>query len=210
VPDTFDWSNQVVESLWWIAWVFVVTTVGFAVVVGCCCVSHPGDGRSPGLRCRTSHPGRPGSAGDRSSPFFYCCYSRSWRSGSTSCSLSEQRPVHGATRTQRASFTTYLEIFGVIATIHRDPVECSPTTSPTCSCSIGESDSNERLVDDWIDGQAFYRGQYVNEPIDNPEQRIQEDITSLHDELAELAIARQTRWCPWSRFRSSFGNSRHR
>jgi len=43
---------------------------------------------------------------------------------------------------------------------------------------------NERLVDDWIDGQAFYRGQYVNEPIDNPEQRIRK-TSRPHDELAE-------------------------
>jgi len=101
VPDTFDWSNQVVESLWWIAWVFVVTTVGFAVVVGCCCVSHPGDGRSPGLRCRTSHPGnlvQLATAPHRSSTAATHGHGGPAR---RPVHLSEQRPVHGATRTQR-------------------------------------------------------------------------------------------------------------
>jgi len=25
VPDTFDWSNQVLDSLWWVTWVFLIT-----------------------------------------------------------------------------------------------------------------------------------------------------------------------------------------
>lgn len=33
-----------------------------------------------------------------------------------------------------------------------------------------------RLVDDWLDGYAYYRGQLMGAPIDNPDQRIQQDI----------------------------------
>ncbi|MDT5335865.1 MAG: vitamin B12/bleomycin/antimicrobial peptide transport system ATP-binding/permease protein [Mycobacterium sp.] len=33
-----------------------------------------------------------------------------------------------------------------------------------------------RLVDDWLDGYAYYRGQLMSAPIDNPDQRIQQDI----------------------------------
>ena len=33
-----------------------------------------------------------------------------------------------------------------------------------------------RLVDDWLDGYAYYRGQLTSTPIDNPDQRIQQDI----------------------------------
>ena len=33
-----------------------------------------------------------------------------------------------------------------------------------------------RLAGDWLDGDAYYRGRFVDDPIDNPDQRIQEDI----------------------------------
>ncbi|MGH3975841.1 MAG: ABC transporter ATP-binding protein/permease, partial [Pseudonocardiaceae bacterium] len=35
------------------------------------------------------------------------------------------------------------------------------------------------LVGDWLDGRAYHRGQFVTAPVDNPDQRIQEDITSF-------------------------------
>ena len=33
-----------------------------------------------------------------------------------------------------------------------------------------------RLTGDWLDGEAYYRGRFLDEPIDNPDQRIQQDI----------------------------------
>jgi putative ATP-binding cassette transporter len=33
-----------------------------------------------------------------------------------------------------------------------------------------------RLIDDWLGGYAYYRGQLMSTPIDNPDQRIQQDI----------------------------------
>jgi putative ATP-binding cassette transporter len=33
-----------------------------------------------------------------------------------------------------------------------------------------------RLTHDWLDGDAYYRGRFVDHPIDNPDQRIQQDI----------------------------------
>jgi putative ATP-binding cassette transporter len=33
-----------------------------------------------------------------------------------------------------------------------------------------------RLTGDWLDGDAYYRGRFINDPIDNPDQRIQQDI----------------------------------
>lgn len=37
----------------------------------------------------------------------------------------------------------------------------------------------DRLTGDWLDGEAFYRGRFLDEPIDNPDQRIQIDIDSF-------------------------------
>ena len=33
-----------------------------------------------------------------------------------------------------------------------------------------------RLTDDWLEGQAYYRDRFIDETIDNPDQRIQQDI----------------------------------
>lgn len=33
-----------------------------------------------------------------------------------------------------------------------------------------------RLTDDWLDGQAYYRSRFIDDGIDNPDQRIQQDI----------------------------------
>ena len=188
MPDTFDWSNQVVESLWWIAWVFVVTTVGFAVVVG--------------MLLRVTSWGR--QVARLAVPYFTPGKTWfSWRPLLTVLLLLlltvmavrldvlftyQSNGLYTALQELNvASFTTYLEIFGVIATIHviRSMFSYYITNMFLLHWRIG---LNERLVDDWIDGQAFYRGQYVNEPIDNPEQRIQEDITSFTTNSQNLAI----------------------
>lgn len=34
----------------------------------------------------------------------------------------------------------------------------------------------DRLTDDWLDDKAYYRGRFIDETIDNPDQRIQQDI----------------------------------
>jgi putative ATP-binding cassette transporter len=47
---------------------------------------------------------------------------------------------------------------------------------------------NERMVDDWLGGAAYHRSRYVREPIDNPDQRIQEDITSYASISQTLAL----------------------
>ena len=33
-----------------------------------------------------------------------------------------------------------------------------------------------QLTDDWLDGKAYYRDLFIDKPIDNPDQRIQQDI----------------------------------
>ncbi len=33
-----------------------------------------------------------------------------------------------------------------------------------------------RLTNDWLDGDAYYRSRFIDQPIDNPDQRIQQDI----------------------------------
>jgi putative ATP-binding cassette transporter len=37
----------------------------------------------------------------------------------------------------------------------------------------------DRLTSDWVSGDAFYRGRFLDHPVDNPDQRIQLDIDSF-------------------------------
>jgi putative ATP-binding cassette transporter len=44
---------------------------------------------------------------------------------------------------------------------------------------------SRRLIDDWLDGHAYYRGQLAKDPIDNPDQRIQQDIDIVTTVMGE-------------------------
>jgi vitamin B12/bleomycin/antimicrobial peptide transport system ATP-binding/permease protein len=46
----------------------------------------------------------------------------------------------------------------------------------------------DHLVGDWLDGCAYHRGQFLATPVDNPDQRIQEDITSFVANSETLAL----------------------
>lgn len=45
--------------------------------------------------------------------------------------------------------------------------------------------SNEVLLQDWFSGAAYYRGQFLPEPVDNPDQRVQVDI----DEFVRFSVS---------------------
>ena len=47
---------------------------------------------------------------------------------------------------------------------------------------------NQRMVGDWLNGSAYHRGRFVAEPIDNPDQRIQQDVTSFAGDSQDLAL----------------------
>lgn len=47
---------------------------------------------------------------------------------------------------------------------------------------------NERVVDDYLDGMAFYRSRFIDETIDNPDQRIQSDVTDFVQVSSSLAL----------------------
>ena len=47
---------------------------------------------------------------------------------------------------------------------------------------------NQRMVGDWLNGSAYHRGRFVAQPIDNPDQRIQQDVTSFAGDSQDLAL----------------------
>ncbi len=47
---------------------------------------------------------------------------------------------------------------------------------------------NDNFLSDWLTGAAYYRGQFLDEPIDNPDQRIQVDVTEFVDYTLKLSV----------------------
>jgi vitamin B12/bleomycin/antimicrobial peptide transport system ATP-binding/permease protein len=47
---------------------------------------------------------------------------------------------------------------------------------------------NEHMVTDWLTGRAYHRGHFVSNPVDNPDQRIQEDTTAFVVESLGLSL----------------------
>lgn len=51
---------------------------------------------------------------------------------------------------------------------------------------------NDHIVGDWLDGAAYHRGRFTTSPVDNPDQRIQEDIESMSVVSVALAVGALT------------------
>ena len=80
----------------------------------------------------------------------------------------------------------------------------------------------DRLTGDWLDGKAYYRARFIDDKIDNPDQRIQNDIdifTANNGPLPNVPTttrrtpccsARSTRSYRWSPSPRSCGTSRAR
>ena len=47
---------------------------------------------------------------------------------------------------------------------------------------------NDRVVDDWLDGRAYYRARFTKDPVDNPDQRIQQDVASVISDALTLGV----------------------
>jgi vitamin B12/bleomycin/antimicrobial peptide transport system ATP-binding/permease protein len=86
-----------------------------------------------------------------------------------------------------AAFWRFILIFGVLATIN--------VVLVLFTFYIGQAQIihwrlwlNERMVGNWLTGSAYHRGRFVTTPIDNPDQRIQQDITSYTSDSQSLAL----------------------
>lgn len=75
-------------------------------------------------------------------------------------------------------FWYLLGVFAVLATIHvlRALFNYYLTQAFSIRWRIWLTD---RLTRDWMEGDAYYRGQFLDEPVDNPDQRIELDVNSF-------------------------------
>ncbi|WP_278312581.1 ABC transporter ATP-binding protein/permease [Lolliginicoccus levis] len=85
------------------------------------------------------------------------------------------------------AFWDSIIVFGVLATIH--------VVRVLLNFYIGQAFDirwrlwlNKHTIDHWLEGGAYYRNRFVDRTIDNPDQRIQQDITALVQTSRSLAI----------------------
>jgi putative ATP-binding cassette transporter len=188
VPDTFDWNNQVLDSLWWVTWVFAVTVVAFAVVAW--------------LLMRFTRWGRQ----FHRLSWFYFRPDRTWLSwrpvlmfalmlllsiASVRLQVLSTYSSNGIytalQETNSGQFLRYIGIFSIIAVVNIFQVMLSYFVT-SVFLLYWRTALTDRILGDWIDGHAYYRGQFTAEPVDNPDQRIQEDITSFANDSQDLAV----------------------
>jgi putative ATP-binding cassette transporter len=85
----------------------------------------------------------------------------------TGNSAVKQSGVHG--------FWTSLLLFSIMAVLHvaRSMFDIYLTQRFVV---VWRAWLTERVTGDWLDGRAYYRGRFIDSTIDNPDQRIQQDI----------------------------------
>jgi putative ATP-binding cassette transporter len=86
-----------------------------------------------------------------------------------------------------AAFGYSLVVFGVLTTVYfvhsRVEFLIEQTFIIHWRCWL-----NDHMVADWLSGRAYHRGHFVTTPVDNPDQRIQEDTTAFVLESLGLSL----------------------
>ncbi|WAB99711.1 ABC transporter ATP-binding protein/permease [Pseudomonas putida] len=87
----------------------------------------------------------------------------------------------------RTAFWYLLGVFAVLATLHvlRSLFTFYVTEAFSIRWRVWLT---ERLTNDWLHGDAYYRGQFLAEPVDNPDQRIELDVTAFVTNSVTLAL----------------------
>jgi len=87
----------------------------------------------------------------------------------------------------QAAFWYLLGVFAVLATIHvlRSLFTFYVSQAFSIKWRVWLT---ERLTHDWMQGDAYYRGQFLAEPVDNPDQRIELDVNAFVTNSVTLAL----------------------
>lgn len=194
-----DWGHEVVNTLIWLSWVFPLTFVVSVVVIG--------------LLLRSTHWGRQVwnvSGGFFRGPkawqvygllallLFFSLFSVrlnvlfSYWSNDFYDSLQAGAEAIATKNTtaleqSEAFFWSALTLFGILATIH--------VVRALIAYYIGEAFEikwrlwlTDHVTTDWLTGNAYYRNRFIDDTIDNPDQRIQADVTDFVSTSRSLAF----------------------
>jgi vitamin B12/bleomycin/antimicrobial peptide transport system ATP-binding/permease protein len=187
--ESINWSTEWLTSLLWIARVFLFVLVGFALV-------------SWFLIRRT----RWGRQFWRLSGMYFIPRQRSWLSWrpiltvallllltvmdvrlNVILSFQGNDMFTALQELNAAAFWSSILIFGILATINVILVLFTFYISQA-QIIHWRLWLNQRMVGDWLNGTAYHRGRFVSAPVDNPDQRIQQDITSYTSDSQSLAL----------------------
>jgi vitamin B12/bleomycin/antimicrobial peptide transport system ATP-binding/permease protein len=184
-----NWSIEWLTSLLWIARVFLFVVIGFALIAWL-------------LIRRTSW----GRQFWRLSGAYFIPHQRTWLNWRPILTVAllllltvigvrinvlltyQSNGLYTALQNLDApSFWKFLLIFAILATLY--------VLLVLVTFYIGQAQIihwrlwlNERMVADWMNGAAYHRGRFVSTPVDNPDQRIQQDITSYTSDSQDLAL----------------------
>jgi putative ATP-binding cassette transporter len=187
--ESLNWSTEWLTSLLWIARVFLFTLVGFALVAWF-------------LIRRT----RWGRQFWRLSGMYFIPRQRNWLSWrpiltvallllltvisvrlDVVLSFQGNDLLTAMQELNAPAFWRSIGIFGVLATVN--------VVLVLVTFYIGQAQIiqwrlwlNQRMLGDWLSGSAYHRMRFVSAPVDNPDQRIQQDITSYTSDSQSLAL----------------------
>ncbi len=85
------------------------------------------------------------------------------------------------------TFWLYIGIFAILATIHVARVLFEFYVQQALIIRW-RAWLTDRMIGDWLDGRAYHKGRYTKAAVDNPDQRIQEDILSFPSNSVTLGI----------------------
>ena len=181
---SIDWSSQVGESLWWITWVFAVTAlVSMAIVAAL--MRFTTWGRQFWRVTGAYFTGR------QSLPVWGLftllllsviisvrldvLLSYFYNDQTTALQVAFQGEDEAARQSGQDGFWTAMKLFVLLATVHvvRTMLDIYLMQRFIIRWRVWLTN---QLTGDWLDHRSYYRCRFIDETIDNPDQRIQQDI----------------------------------
>jgi putative ATP-binding cassette transporter len=180
-----DWSQEVWNSALWLAQAFGITAIAFFVVMA--------------LLARYTVWGRQFWALNGA----YFSLKRSWKpmAGVALMLLLTLAAVRmnvlfsywyngfytGLQALDSAAFWFHMGLFAVLATIHvaRALINAYIRSAFSIHWRVWV---NDKLVGEWLGRRAYYLGRFAKPHVDNPEQRIQQDVTVMSTDTLTLAL----------------------
>jgi putative ATP-binding cassette transporter len=194
-----DWPHELVTSLVWMSWVFPLTLVASTIIIAILLAStrwgrefwrvSGGFFRGPdawkvwGLIAALLFMSLFAVRLNVLLSYWSNDFFNSLQFGAEAMATGNDR---GLTASQ-AAFWSALTLFGVLATIH--------VVRALVDYLIGETFDirwrlwlTDHVTTDWMSGNAYYRNRFVDDTIDNPDQRIQGDVTNFVQQSRSLAL----------------------